>query len=59
MQALVAAGRQGDALAAFARLRSRLADELGLDPSPQLQELEQRVLRQELPVPGIPVAAGP
>jgi DNA-binding SARP family transcriptional activator len=59
MQALVAGGRQGDALAVFARLRSRLADELGLDPSPQLRELEQRVLRQELPVPGIPVAAGP
>jgi predicted ATPase/DNA-binding SARP family transcriptional activator len=59
MQALVADGRQGDALAAFARLRSRLADELGLDPSPQLRELEQRVLRQELPVPGIPVAARP
>ena len=59
MRALVAGGRQGDALAAFARLRARLADELGLDPSPQLRELEQRVLRQELPVPSIPVAAGP
>ena len=60
MRALVAAGRQGDALAAFARLRTRLADELGLDPSPQLRELERRVLRQELPVPrASPVAAGP
>jgi predicted ATPase/DNA-binding SARP family transcriptional activator len=60
MQALVAAGRQGDALAAFARLRVRLADELGLDPSAQLRELEQRVLRQELPVAGIrPVVADP
>jgi predicted ATPase/DNA-binding SARP family transcriptional activator len=59
MQALVAGGRQGDALAAFARLRSRLADELGLDPSPQLRDLEQRILRQELRAPDIPVAAGP
>lgn len=49
MRALVAAGRQGDALAAFARLRARLGDELGLDPSPQLRDLERQVLRQELP----------
>jgi predicted ATPase len=62
MQALVAAGRQGDALAAFARLRARLADELGLDPSAQLRELERRVLRQELPVgpaPGTSTGARP
>jgi predicted ATPase/DNA-binding SARP family transcriptional activator len=48
MRALVAAGRQGAALAAYARLRTRLADELGLDPAPDLRELEQQVLRQEL-----------
>jgi predicted ATPase/DNA-binding SARP family transcriptional activator len=51
MRALVATGRQGDALAAFARLRARLADELGLDPAPELRELEQQVLRQQLPRP--------
>lgn len=48
MRALVAAGRQGDALAAFARLRNVLADELGLDPSAELQTLEQQVLRREV-----------
>ena len=51
MRALVAAGRQSDALAAFTRLRARLADELGLDPSPALRDLEGQVLRQELPAP--------
>ncbi|MDN5860141.1 MAG: winged helix-turn-helix domain-containing protein, partial [Pseudonocardia sp.] len=50
MRALVAAGRQCDALAAYARLRTRLADELGLDPGQELRTLEQQVLRQELPV---------
>ncbi|MGY1740149.1 MULTISPECIES: BTAD domain-containing putative transcriptional regulator [unclassified Blastococcus] len=50
-RALVACGRQADALAALAALRRRLADELGLDPSPELRRLEARVLRQELPPP--------
>jgi predicted ATPase/DNA-binding SARP family transcriptional activator len=59
MRALVAAGRQGDALAAFVRLRTRLADELGLDPSPQLRELERRVLRQDLPAEAPPTRVPP
>ena len=54
VRALVAADRQGDALAALARLRDRLADELGLDPSPALRALEQQVLRQEVTVPLAP-----
>jgi pSer/pThr/pTyr-binding forkhead associated (FHA) protein len=37
------ADRQSDALEAF----QRLADELGIDPSPALRELHERVLRQE------------
>ena len=48
VRALVAVGRQSDALAAYTRLRTRLADELGLDPSPGLRALEQQVLRQEV-----------
>ena len=45
VEALAAAGDQAGALAAFAAFRERLADELGLDPSPQALGLERRVLR--------------
>lgn len=52
-RALVAAGRQADALGALARLRRTLAEQLGVDPSPELRRLEQRVLRQQIgPSPG-------
>lgn len=49
--ALYLSGRQVDALEACRRVRAVLAEELGIDPSRQLVELEQRILRQE-PVGG-------
>ncbi len=57
MLALYRSGRQADALAAFQRARETLADELGVDPSPDLQRLHERILRQDddLEVQGEPL----
>ncbi|MGH9010783.1 MAG: BTAD domain-containing putative transcriptional regulator, partial [Acidimicrobiia bacterium] len=47
MLALYRLGRQADALAAFQALRSCLAEELGLEPTPALVALERQILLQD------------
>lgn len=57
--ALYRSGRQADALEAARRIRQLLDDELGIDPSPALREIERKVLRQESlgpPAPARPPA---
>ncbi|MBM7785312.1 AfsR/SARP family transcriptional regulator [Tenggerimyces flavus] len=44
IRALAAAGRQADALAAYAELRENLVDELGMEPSATVQELHRQLL---------------
>jgi len=39
--------RQADALGAYRRLKDALVDDLGIDPTPALSALHQRILRQE------------
>src|SRR5712691_310979 len=47
MLALYRAGRQGDALEAYQRARKTLSSELGLEPGPDLQELERKILKHD------------
>lgn len=63
--ALYAADRQAEALEACRRCTELLRDELGIDPGPELRDLEQAVLRQDprllerLPRPVLPAAPAP
>jgi DNA-binding SARP family transcriptional activator len=54
--ALYRSGRQAEGLEIYRETRRLLADELGLEPSPELRELERAVLRQDpaLALPKVP-----
>ncbi|MEU3746830.1 MULTISPECIES: AfsR/SARP family transcriptional regulator [Streptomyces] len=63
MLALYRGGRQAEALAVYADTRRLLADELGVDPTPELSRLQQRILQGDaelaLPVEEAAPAAAP
>ena len=65
MLALYRCGRQAEALRAFQRARSYLGEELGINPSSELRDLEQRILDQDptlllatTPIAGFPARKG-
>jgi predicted ATPase/DNA-binding SARP family transcriptional activator len=54
MLALYRAGRQAEAVKSYGELRTRLADDLGLDPGPTLAALYQAILEQAPGLRGVP-----
>ncbi|WP_086663918.1 AfsR/SARP family transcriptional regulator [Lentzea kentuckyensis] len=48
MLALYRSGQQAEALSAYETVRANLADELGVDPGPELKTLHQQILRAEV-----------
>jgi WD40 repeat protein/DNA-binding SARP family transcriptional activator len=56
MLAFYREGRQEEALRSYRRAREILADELGIDPSPELVKLHQRILNQD---PGLDLRGEP
>lgn len=59
MRALYSGGRQVEALEVFRRFRMHLADELGLEPAPELRRLERAILEHDLDAAPASEAAEP
>jgi tetratricopeptide (TPR) repeat protein len=59
MLALAGCGEQAAALHLYAGIRGRLAEELGIEPGAELQAAHLRVLRQQVPIAGVPGPRAP
>ena len=59
MLALYRSRRQAEALGAYQAARRELVEELGIDPSPELQDLERRILQQDATLEFEPQQAAP
>ena len=59
MLALYRGGRQAEALAAFQAARTRLVDEIGVEPGPRLHELQASILAQDPGLDAIGSAPSP
>jgi DNA-binding SARP family transcriptional activator/tetratricopeptide (TPR) repeat protein len=58
IQALLADGRQAEALAACGQAREKIAGELGVDPGPELQQLYQQILTADTNTAGGGASSG-
>lgn len=58
MTAAKRCGQRGEALSAYARLRRAMAEQLGLEPSTRLRELQERVLAGHDEQTHVPARAG-
>lgn len=59
MLALYRAGRQAEAIDAYQQARLRLLEDLGIDPTPELQELHRQILNQDPALTVEPAQATP
>jgi predicted ATPase/DNA-binding SARP family transcriptional activator len=59
MLALYRDGRQAEALRTYGRVKTLLGDELGIEPSASLRELETAIIRQDPSLEWVTIAAKP